>query len=119
VTFPETRSATWLRTRGQREWTGPVHDVGPREPGGGHRSRGSQGVASRSRPSHHFSVLNLMLNLSDEGDYLPVTQNLVDSLDFWFVILSHPEEDQLMRDVAAVRELERRLVAGEPAVRLG
>jgi hypothetical protein len=59
------------------------------------------------------------LNLSDEGDYLPVTQNLVDSLDFWFVILSHPEEDQLMRDVAAVRELERRLVAGEPAARLG
>lgn len=61
----------------------------------------------RALPSHHFSVQNL-----SDGDYVPVTKDLVDSLNFGFVILSHPYEEQILRDYESVRELERRLVIG-------
>lgn len=62
----------------------------------------------RSLPSHHFSVQNLA-----DGDHVPVTRDLVDSLDFGFVILAHPDEQQIQRDYRAIRAAERRLSIGE------
>lgn len=61
--------------------------------------------AVRDLPSHHFSVHHLT-----EGGPIQVTRSLVDSLEFGFVILSHPDREQVERDAAAVRELERSLV---------
>ncbi|MGC5344784.1 ATP-grasp domain-containing protein [Streptomyces sp. DT171] len=58
----------------------------------------------RNLPSHHFSVQNLA-----EGDHVPATRDLVDSLNFGFVILAHPDEEQIRRDYEAVRAMERRL----------
>ncbi|MEV4338299.1 ATP-grasp domain-containing protein [Streptomyces sp. NPDC049590] len=63
----------------------------------------------RTLPSHHFSVQNL-----SDGDRVPVTKDLVDSLDFGFVILAHPDPEQIERDYRAVRALERRLVITGP-----
>ncbi|MEG3626569.1 ATP-grasp domain-containing protein [Streptomyces poriticola] len=63
----------------------------------------------RTLPSHHFSVQNL-----SDGDRVPVTRDLVDSLNLGFAILAHPDEDQLMRDYRSVRALEQRLVVEEP-----
>ncbi|MFE3496521.1 ATP-grasp domain-containing protein [Streptomyces sp. NPDC059175] len=63
----------------------------------------------RTLPSHHFSVQNL-----SDGDHVDVTKDLVDSLNFGFVILAHPDDEQIRRDYQAVRALERRLVIGEP-----
>ncbi|MEV4739412.1 ATP-grasp domain-containing protein [Streptomyces sp. NPDC049555] len=64
--------------------------------------------AIRTLPSHHFSVLNL-----SDGDRVSLTKDLVDSLNFGFVILSHREEEQLLEDYATVRALEERLVVEE------
>ncbi|WP_149184013.1 ATP-grasp domain-containing protein [Streptomyces sp. TRM49041] len=61
----------------------------------------------RALPSHHFSVQNL-----SDGDHVPVTKDLVDSLNFGFAILAHPDGDQLRRDYEAIRAWERRLVIG-------
>ncbi|MEU6386599.1 ATP-grasp domain-containing protein [Streptomyces bauhiniae] len=61
----------------------------------------------RELPSHHFSVQNL-----SDGDHVPVTKDLVDSLNFGFAILSHPEEEQIRRDYETIRTLERRLTIG-------
>jgi biotin carboxylase len=61
--------------------------------------------AVRDLPSHHFSVHHLI-----EGGPIRVTRSLVDSLEFGFVILSHPDTKQVERDAATVRELERKLV---------
>lgn len=58
----------------------------------------------RDLPGHHFSVQNLA-----DGDHVPVTRDLVDSLNFGFVILAHPDEEQLERDYQAVRAAERLL----------
>ena len=63
----------------------------------------------RTLPSHHFSVQNL-----SDGDHVPVTKDLVDSLNFGFVILAHPDEEQIRSDYRTVRALEQRLVIGEP-----
>ncbi|MFH9398646.1 ATP-grasp domain-containing protein [Streptomyces sp. NPDC017638] len=63
----------------------------------------------RTLPSHHFSVRNL-----SDGDRVPVTKDLVDSLEFGFVILAHPDAEQIERDYRAVRALERRLAITEP-----
>jgi biotin carboxylase len=65
--------------------------------------------AVRCLPSHHFSVHHLT-----EGGPIKVTQTLVDSLELGFAVLSHPDAEQVERDAATVRELERRLVI-EPA----
>ncbi|ROQ78232.1 ATP-grasp domain-containing protein [Streptomyces sp. NBC_01260] len=58
----------------------------------------------RALPSHHFSIQNLA-----DGDRVPATRDLVDSLNFGFVILAHPDEEQILRDYEAVRAGERRL----------
>ena len=62
-----------------------------------HRSGTVRGTAPldgiRSLPSHHFSVQNLA-----NGDYVPAARDLVDSLNFGFVILAHPDEEQIQRD---------------------
>ncbi|TDD95307.1 ATP-grasp domain-containing protein [Actinomadura rubrisoli] len=63
----------------------------------------------RDLASHHFAVLNVA-----DGDLVPATRTLVDSLDFGFVILSHPDAEQVERDRRAVRALERRLVIEAP-----
>ncbi|MCS0636911.1 ATP-grasp domain-containing protein [Streptomyces sp. LP05-1] len=63
--------------------------------------------AIRSLPSHHFSVQNLA-----DGDQVPVTRDLVDSLNFGFVILAHHDYRQLRRDYKAVRAAERSLSIG-------
>lgn len=65
--------------------------------------------AVQDLPSHHFSVHHLT-----EGGPIQVTRTLVDSLEFGFAILSHPDAEQVERDAATVRELELRLVI-EPA----
>jgi len=62
----------------------------------------------RTLPSHHFSVQSL-----SDGDHVPVTKDLVDSLNFGFVILSHPDEEQILRDYRTIRALEHRLAIGE------
>ncbi|GAA2974126.1 ATP-grasp domain-containing protein [Actinokineospora diospyrosa] len=59
----------------------------------------------RDLPSHHFSVQNLV-----EGGPVRATGNLVDSLDFGFAILSHPDAAQVDADHRVVRDLERELV---------
>lgn len=61
--------------------------------------------AIKDLPSHHFSVQHLV-----DGDHVVATGSLVDSLDFGFVVLSHPDPAQVERDYRIVRELERRLV---------
>lgn len=58
-------------------------------------------------PSHHFSVRNI-----SDGDHVPVTKDLVDSLNFGFAILSHPDEEQILRDYRTIRDLEGRLLIG-------
>ncbi|MDT3726315.1 ATP-grasp domain-containing protein [Streptomyces sp. DSM 41972] len=63
----------------------------------------------RTLPSHHFSVQNL-----SDGDHVSVTKDLVDSLDFGFVILAHPDEEQLERDYRIIRALEQKLVIEQP-----
>ncbi|MEU3197733.1 MULTISPECIES: ATP-grasp domain-containing protein [unclassified Streptomyces] len=65
--------------------------------------------AIRTLPSHHFSVQNL-----SDGDHVPVTKDLVDSLNFGFVILAHPDGEQVERDYRVIRALERKLVIEEP-----
>lgn len=57
--------------------------------------------AIKELPSHHFSVQHLT-----DGDHVPVTRSLVDSLEFGFAILSHPDFPQVERDHRMVRELE-------------
>ncbi len=66
-------------------------------------------AAVRDLPSHAFSVLNL-----SDGDRVVATKSLVDSLEFGFAILSHPDADQVERDYQVIRDLERDLVI-EPA----
>jgi biotin carboxylase len=61
--------------------------------------------AIKDLPSYQFSVLNLA-----EGDRVQVTRSLVDSLDLGFVILSHPDAEQVERDYQVIRHLERSLV---------
>ncbi|MER6315982.1 ATP-grasp domain-containing protein [Streptomyces sp. NPDC001581] len=58
----------------------------------------------RDLPSHHFSVQSL-----NDGDHVRATRDLVDSLNFGFVILAHPDEEQIRRDYEAVRAAERLL----------
>ncbi|PWK72240.1 ATP-grasp domain-containing protein [Streptomyces sp. CG 926] len=58
----------------------------------------------RDLPSHHFSIQNLT-----DGDHVPATRDLVDSLNFGFVILAHPDAEQIQRDYEAVRAAERLL----------
>ncbi|SER08824.1 ATP-grasp domain-containing protein [Actinokineospora terrae] len=59
----------------------------------------------RDLASHHFSIQNLT-----EGGPVQATRNLVDSLEFGFAILSHPDADQVDADYRVVRDLERSLV---------
>ena len=59
----------------------------------------------RSLASHHFSVQNL-----SDGDRVPMTKDLVDSLNFGFVILADPDEEQIRRDYQAIRAVERELI---------
>ncbi|GLW93440.1 ATP-grasp domain-containing protein [Actinokineospora globicatena] len=59
----------------------------------------------RDLPSHHFSVQNLT-----EGGPVQATRNLVDSLEFGFAILSHPDAEQVAADYQVIRGLERELV---------
>lgn len=61
--------------------------------------------AVKDLPSHEFSVQNL-----SDGDHVRATRSLVDSLDFGFVILSHPDAEQIARDYRVIRALERDLV---------
>jgi len=61
--------------------------------------------AIRRLPSHHFSVQHLT-----DGERVEVTRDLVGSLDLGFVVLSHPDAQQIQRDYQAIRELETRLV---------
>ncbi len=61
--------------------------------------------AIQDLPSHHFSVRHLV-----EGGPVVATRSLVDSLEFGFVMLSHPDLDQVERDYRIVRELERELL---------
>ncbi|GAB2443027.1 ATP-grasp domain-containing protein [Streptomyces incanus] len=63
----------------------------------------------RTLPSHHFSVQNL-----SDGDRVSVTRDLVDSLNFGFVILAHPDDEQIKRDYRIIRALEQKLVIEEP-----
>ncbi|MFC4584818.1 ATP-grasp domain-containing protein [Sphaerisporangium corydalis] len=65
--------------------------------------------AIKDLPSHRFSVLNLA-----EGDLVQATRSLVDSLEFGFVILSHPDAAQVERDYQVIRDLERDLVFDAP-----
>jgi hypothetical protein len=58
----------------------------------------------RSLASHHFSVQNL-----SDGDWVPMTKNLVDSLNFGFVILADSDEERIRRDYQAIRAAEREL----------
>lgn len=55
--------------------------------------------------SHHYSVRHV-----HDGDHVTATRSLVDSLEFGFVILSHPDAEQVERDYQAVRALERLLM---------
>jgi biotin carboxylase len=64
----------------------------------------------RHLASHHFSVHNLA-----DGDRVPQTKDLVDSLNFGFAILAHHDEDQIHRDIARIRDWERELVIDEVA----
>ncbi|MFI5801243.1 ATP-grasp domain-containing protein [Streptomyces sp. NPDC051561] len=57
--------------------------------------------------SHHFSVQAL-----SDGDHVPVTRDLVDSLNFGFAILAHPDAAQIERDYRTIRALEQQLVIG-------
>jgi hypothetical protein len=59
--------------------------------------------------SHHLSIRGLR-----DGDLVTATKDLVDSLNFGFVILSHPDPGQIERDYATIRELEARLVIEQP-----
>ncbi len=68
--------------------------------------------AVRELPSHHFSVHHLA-----DGGPIRMTRSLVDSLELGFVILSHPDPEQVERDVLAVRRIERSLVI-EPVGRV-
>ncbi len=68
-------------------------------------------AAIPSLASHHFSTLHLA-----DGDEIEVTKDLVGSLSLGFVILSHPDAEQIQRDYLAIRELEARLVIEEHAV---
>lgn len=77
--------------------TGTVHDVSVLD-------------AVRDLPSHHFSVLHLT-----EGGPIRATRSLVDSLEFGFVILSHPDAEQVDRDYRRVRELEGMLTINPAA----
>jgi biotin carboxylase len=61
--------------------------------------------AIKDLPSHHFSVQHLA-----DGDHVAVTKSLVDSLEFGFAILSHPDFAQIEQDHQVIRELERSLV---------
>jgi hypothetical protein len=61
-------------------------------------------------PSHHFSVLNV-----SDGDRVPQTKDLVDSLNFGFVILAHHDQEQIDRDTGYIRARERQLVIEEVA----
>ncbi|GIG55769.1 hypothetical protein Lfu02_01410 [Longispora fulva] len=61
--------------------------------------------------SHHFSVQNLV-----DGSHVPMTRDLVDSLDFGFAILSHREAEQVQRDHDTIRKLEEQLVIETPHV---
>lgn len=59
----------------------------------------------RTLTSHHFSVQNL-----SDGDRVTMTRDLVDSLNFGFAIIAHPDEEQIGRDYQAIRAAERALV---------
>ena len=60
-------------------------------------------------PSHYFSVRHLA-----DGDHVETTRSLVDSLEFGFVVLSHPDQAQVERDYRVVRDLERSLIIDAP-----
>lgn len=62
----------------------------------------------RALPSHHFSVQNL-----SDGDYVPVTKDLFESLAFGFVILAHPDQRQILADYQAIRAWEEQLIIEE------
>ena len=59
----------------------------------------------RTLPSHHFSVRQF-----EDGDRIELTKDLFGTLDLGFVVLAHPDRDQVSADYARVRELESRLV---------
>jgi len=77
-----------------------------------HIARGS-GVVSNAAvldaiptlTSHHFSVQHLA-----NGMRVKATRDLIDSLNFGFVILSHRDAGQIRRDYQTIRELEAQLM---------
>jgi hypothetical protein len=56
-------------------------------------------------PSYHFSVVNL-----SAGQTIEPTKDLFASLELGFVVLAHPDRDQVMADYAAIRAMEDALV---------
>jgi hypothetical protein len=70
----------------------------------------------RTLPSYHFSVRQFK-----DGDRIELTKDLFGTLDLGFVVLAHPDRDQVWADYTRVRELEALLAidpndpAGVPA----
>jgi biotin carboxylase len=63
----------------------------------------------RDLPSHHFSVHHLV-----NGHYVPMTRDLITSLELGFAVLSHIDSDQLWTDYNALRQIESTLLLEEP-----
>jgi biotin carboxylase len=61
--------------------------------------------AVQDLPSHHYSEVNV-----HNGDAIGVTQDLLDTLALGFVILSHPDADQVTADHHTVRSIESSLL---------
>lgn len=65
----------------------------------------------RGLDSHHSSIIQI-----HDGDRVQVTKDLFGTLDLGFVVLAHPDREQLFADYDAVRKIEQELVIGESAV---
>lgn len=55
-------------------------------------------------PSYHHSAIKLQ-----DGDRIEVTRDLLGTLTLGFAVLTHPDPDQVERDMAAVRAMEAAL----------
>ncbi|MDG9681320.1 ATP-grasp domain-containing protein [Streptomyces sp. DH18] len=62
-------------------------------------------------PSCHHSAIRLR-----DGDRIEATRDLLGTLTLGFVVLTHPDPDQVARDTAAVRAMEAALVITPGAV---
>ncbi|MFE7533536.1 ATP-grasp domain-containing protein [Streptomyces rhizosphaericola] len=59
----------------------------------------------RELPSYHHSAVRLR-----DGDLIEVTRDLLATLTLGFVVLAHPDPEQVAKDTAAVRAMEDALI---------